>query len=157
MENLKQCIISIVAVAVFSAILLRLVNGKSPSYKLIKLMCGILMILTVVSPWTRLSPETYMGYLDAVEADALYIREGGEFYMHEQLGRGIKEKTEAYILDKAALLGADIHVSVTCDSSEIPKPISVEIKGNISPYAKGRLQQVLQNDIGIPEDKQTWT
>lgn len=157
MDGLKQYIISIVSVAVISAILMRVVSGKTSSQKFVRLMCGIVMIITIVSPWTRLSIDEYVKYFESVRSDALSTKEDGEAYLQRQLQRSIKENTEAYILDKAVLLGADIHVSVICDTSDIPVPVSVELSGNISPSAKIRLQQILQKDIGIPEDKQIWT
>ena len=155
MDNLRQYIVSIVAVAAISAILLRLVGNKSQSYKLLKLMCGIVMVLAVVAPWMEISVDAYIDYFDSIGVDALSIRETGEGFAEDALRQGIKEQTEAYILDKAALLGADIHVSVTCDTSL--RPVSVRIRGNASPYVKRRLQEILCSDIGISEENQTWT
>ena len=157
MENIRQYLLSIVSVAVLSSVLLRLLGENKSSCKIVKMMSGILMVLTIVSPWANISIQEYIGYFDSVKRDSSTFAEEGEDLLYRQLRHSIKEKTEAYILDKATLLGADIHVSVTCDTSDVPIPISVELSGNASPYARSRLQQILQSDIGIPEDKQIWT
>ena len=115
------------------------------------------MVLTMVSPWSNISIQEYIGYFNSVKYDSAAFAEEGEDFVRRQLRNSIKEKTEAYILDKATLLGADIHVSVTCDTADVPIPISVELSGNVSPYTRTRLKQILQSDIGIPEDKQIWT
>lgn len=156
MEDIKQYIITIVSVALLSSVLLKLLNPKSTAYKAVKLMTGILVILTLVSPWTEISLQGYMDYFDAVQQDAIATSEYGEGLVSEELRQSIKENTEAYILDKAALMGAEIQVSVTCDSSDWPIPISVELSGSISPYARTKLQKIISDDVGIPEDKQTW-
>ena len=157
MENIRQYLLSIISVAVLSSVLLRLLGDNKSSCKIVKMMSGILMVLTIVSPWANISIQEYIGYFDSVRRDSATFAEEGEDRVYRQLRHSIKEKTEAYILDKATLLGADIHVSVTCDTSDVPIPISVELSGNASPYARSRLQQILQSDIGIPEDKQIWT
>lgn len=154
---MKQYILTIVSVAVLSSILLKLLNEKLPAYKLVKLMCGIMMVLTIVSPWTKVTIADYLETFENVRQDAAAVQEEGEILVQQQLQQSIKEKTEAYILDKAALLGADIRVSVTCDTSDVPIPISVELSGDVSPYARSKLQQILSSDVGIPEDKQIWT
>jgi hypothetical protein len=99
----------------------------------------------------------YIAIFDDIRWDALNITAEGETYGQDLLRQSIKEKTEAYILDKAMLLGADIHVSVSCNTTDFPKPEYVELSGNVSPYVKGKLQQIISKDIGIPEDNQKWT
>ena len=157
MEGLTQYIISIVVVGILSALLLHLVSKKSVSGKLLKMMCGIFMLFTLVSPLTRFSMREYIAFFDDIRWDALNITAKGETYGQDLLRQSIKEKTEAYILDKAMLLGADIHVSVSCNTTDFPKPAYVELSGNVSPYVKGKLQQIISKDIGIPEDNQIWT
>ena len=157
MEDMKQYILTIVSVAVLSSVLLKLLNDKSSAYKLIKLMCGIIMVLTIVSPWTKVTIDDYLEGFEWVKRDAAAVQEEGEILVQQKLKESITERTEAYILDKAALLGADISVSITCTTSDVPIPISVELSGNASPYAKSRLRQILSSDVGIPEDKQIWT
>ncbi len=156
MEGIQGYLITIVSAAMLSSVLLRLLKENSSAYKIIKMMCRIVMVLTVVSPFVNISLQPYISSFDAIREDSAAAAQRGEDFIHEQLSGSIKEKTEAYILDKATLLGADIHVSVTCDTSDIPIPIMVELSGSASPYARSRLRQILEQDIGVPEENQIW-
>jgi len=69
----------------------------------------------------------------------------------------IKEQTETYILEKADSMGADLRAQITLDSGNQPFPIAVKISGDVSPYVKKQLISIISNDIGIPEEMQTWT
>ena len=61
----------------------------------------------------------------------------------------IKQRTQAYILDKAQALNTVLEVEVTLSDDDIPVPLKVRLKGKISPYAKGRLQATIAEDLGI--------
>ena len=69
----------------------------------------------------------------------------------------IKEKSQAYILDKAAELDASITADVTISEEELPKPLSVVISGQVSPYNRKRLESILETDLGIAKENQVWT
>lgn len=157
MEYIRQYIISIVAVAVLTSILLKLLQPKTTAYKLVKLMAGIIMILVMFSPLTDISFRDYLSYYEVIQDEAAASKEYGEYVSQSALQQSIKEKTEAYILDKAVLLGADIHVEVTCDTSTSPVPVSAELSGNVSPYIRQQLQMIICRDIGIPEEQIVWT
>ena len=66
----------------------------------------------------------------------------------------IKEKTEAYIWDKANRLGLSCTVSVTAAAGEsgIPLPDSAVIRG---PYSEA-LARCIEEEVGIPAEKQIW-
>ena len=72
-----------------------------------------------------------------------------------QLRTIIKEKTESYILDKAASMNSDIRVEVILDDVT-SIPIAAIIHGDISPYNKAILSQYLVDSLGISEESQTW-
>ena len=81
----------------------------------------------------------------------------GEQQAKSALRESIKQRTEAYILDKAKTLAAQVAVEVTLSNEAIPVPIAVRISGNISPYARMQLQTILQEELGIPKEAQAWT
>ena len=66
----------------------------------------------------------------------------------------IKQRTEAYILDRASAMDAQIKVSVSLGKDGIPK--SVRITGRISPMNRSRLTDVIAADLGIPREQQEW-
>ena len=81
----------------------------------------------------------------------------GEQQTKTALARLIKQRTCAYILDKAQALNVALEVEVTLSDDDIPVPEAVRLKGKVSPYAKGRLQTIIAEDLGIEKERQTWT
>lgn len=69
----------------------------------------------------------------------------------------IKENTEAYILDKAQDMGVNIQVEVeTVVQNGCPIPWRATLKGSVSPTQKETLTAILQDELGIPEERQGW-
>ena len=68
----------------------------------------------------------------------------------------IKDRTEAYILDKAASMGLSLRVEVILSEEEIPKPITVKLWGTVPPYTKTRLRNWMEDTLGIGEEDQLW-
>ena len=72
----------------------------------------------------------------------------------KQIDAIITEKTEAYILEKANLLGVQVEVRVELSKDSIPfKSI---ITGKLSQDEKKVLSAFLQKEIGIQEEMQIW-
>jgi hypothetical protein len=71
--------------------------------------------------------------------------------------QGIKTAAESYILDKAAHYGAQLQVDVAVTAGSIPTLSAVRISGQISPYGKRMLTELIQNDLGIAEEDQIWS
>ena len=69
----------------------------------------------------------------------------------------IKDKTEAYILDKAASLGVDLQVDVILSDTAPPLPVEVLLIGAASPYAKAQLSTMIADELGIAKEAQRWT
>ena len=67
----------------------------------------------------------------------------------------IKSTCEAYILNKATELGADIHVSVSVNSQHIP--FAARIMGEVTSDVRKQLEQILETDLGITKENQSWT
>ena len=76
--------------------------------------------------------------------------------VHDQTVSIIKEKTEAYILEKAESLGLDISVEINFGEADSMVPTEVRISGPVSPYAKDQLSKTISTDLGIPEERQIW-
>ncbi len=122
-----------------------------------RLMLGLFLALTVLSPWTRLSLQQWESMTDELYSEAQSAAQAGKLQSSETLGAIIKEKCEAYILDKARLLHLDIAVQVQLGGETVPSPTGVVITGGASPYARQRLQAMIQEELGIPKENQQWT
>ncbi len=144
----------LVAAAIFCAVIKALAGKKGATAGAVQMLCGVFLLLTLVKPLVNIrmdeiSPEFWSGQADAAVA-------AGTSTAEESLRELIKDKTEAYILDKAGLFGGELTVEVSLDSSDLPAPNGVEISGKISPYGKKQLQQIIQDDLGIPAEAQLW-
>lgn len=156
MDALRSYMIKVTSAALVCGILNTLAGKLGSNGKILRLMCGILMVLTVISPLTKIRltdlPELGQGILESGEV----LASDGENSAREEMAAIIKEQTQAYILDKANSLGASMEVEVILTQDALPVPCSVRLRGAISPYAKGKLQQILRQDLGIPTEEQIW-
>ena len=110
----------------------------------------------IISPLVRVRIEGILDYVSYIETDASAIITQAQEGTTEEIRIVILQKAEAYILNKASDLGADINVEITLqkDGSYIPEKI--KIIGPISPLAKKQLSEVIKSDLGISEELQTW-
>ena len=155
MDHLRQYIVSVIAAAVIAAMLNKLFS-ESHIHRLIKTVSGLVLSVVLLSPLGNLSISSYTSYFDAVDNDAKEAVAYGEDIYRDNLRAIISERCETYILDKADQLGAVISVSIRCDSADIPIPVYAEISGSVSPYIRKTLQNMIADDIGIPEENQLW-
>lgn len=157
MEGIKAYILSVAAAAILCAVVRRLLEKKGTAGSVGKLLTGIFMAVTVLSPLTGLTvgpvEDIMNDYRVAAEA-AVAI---GEKSANEALRDSISQRLEAYIIEKALNLGADVVVEIKLSQDLYPTPIGIKITGQIAPYAKSRLQRIIQEDLGIGEEDQIWT
>ena len=150
MNGLTQYILTVVAAAMLVGILQSLA-GQGTMGTLTKLLGGVFLALTMLSPVLKLErPDPAEWFADL----ALY----GESMAAEgtALAADAKEdiirfQVEAYILDKA---DADLAVSVELDGEGVP--CGVTLTGDISPRTKAQLSRMLEDDLGLGEEVQQW-
>lgn len=157
MDWIKQYILQVTGAALIAGIVAGFISKKSSVGKVIQLMCGIFLLVTLIMPWTRLKVRDFGDFLDSISLQADAVISTGENMAREELSQIIKAKTEAYILDKAAYYGAELAVEVSVEGSELPVPVAVKISGSISPYGKKQMQKIIAEDVGISLEEQIWT
>ena len=157
MEDIRAYILSVVASAVICGSLQTLFGKKGGTATLISALCGIFMAFVLITPLRELDFSVYGDYFTGFMEEAEAVVQEGENDALQEQRTFIKKETEAYILDKAVSLGADISVSVTVSDSAPLTPIKITIKGAVSPYVKKVLKSYLEEQFGIPEEAQIWT
>ena len=155
MQDIREYLLGVIAAACICAIVTQIPGKSSFPGVVIKLIAGIFMLLSLVSPLTdvRLKP---ISAITDVSRQANEITASAEDSTRESIAQIIKERTQAYILDKAESLGADLSVEITLSEDSIPTPVGVSISGNISPYSKKILSQTIAQDLGIDTEAQIW-
>ncbi len=156
MDRVREYLVSVTCAAVLTGILCVLIDEKQTGGALLKLLCGVFLSLVMISPLSRIRFEE----LDLRNWD---MREEGEAaaamgqeYARQAKIQLIKDRTEAYILDKASLYQLDVTVEVTVSDDELPEPESVVIRGRVSPYARLQLQHMMETELSIPKENQRW-
>ena len=157
MNSVGAYILRLTAAAVICGLISGIVGTKGALASIVKLMTGLFLCFSVISPFLKMNVTSFTGYLEDLQVNGDEIVMEGESAVKKELETIIKSKTEAYILDKAASYGAELAVEVSVDSTETPVPNAVRVSGVISPYGKKQLQQIIANDLGIALEAQVWT
>lgn len=157
MESLRTYLIGLVAAAILTGIVTQLMGDKGTQGAMIKLISGLFLVFTVIAPIANIDlsglRDFSADFSEAGEEAALI----GEDITRESLAAVIKQRSEAYILDKAAGLDVELEVDVTVSDDKMPVPSAVLLRGKVSPYAKARLQSIIVQNLGIDKEKQIWT
>ena len=156
MDAIRSYLIRITVAALICGVIGNLIEKKGSIGITIRMMCGVFMTFTLLSPLVNVRltalPELISGY--DLEADVMVVQ--GKEYAKNTMADIIRARTEAYILDEAESMGADIAVEVKLNEEDVPIPCKVRISGNISPYGKERLKQIIKEELGIPVEEQIW-
>lgn len=155
MESLSRYILSVIAAAFLVSMLTALVGKKGSAGAILKLTGGLFLTFTLLNPLVDLDFSGISGFFEEYSVTAEAEAAGGEAMAREEYRTIIKDKLEAYILDKAKELGLAVTAKVTLDADGIPTAVTVS--GAASPYAKAQLQQMIVRDLGIAKEDQLWT
>jgi len=151
---LKGYLISITAAAILCSIAIRLSGNKGTASAVIKLLAGLFMTITVLKPVLSIEiqgvPYAVLGVTQQAEQAARI----GEEMASNEISSIIIDRTQAYILDKAATLGVKLDVEVVL-SDFVPK--KVRLSGAVSPYAKAQLSHWIEENLGLPPEAQEWS
>lgn len=153
METLQQYLFSIICTALLCGILSSLTQ-KGIIKSILSLLCGCILTVSVIRQlgsiqWESIWETTFPYKDQAKEATAI-----GTEMAYDATAAIIKEKTEAYILEKADSLNAELTVMVTVSTENIPE--SAFLEGEISPNVRKKLEAILETDLGITKENQIW-
>ena len=156
MEDIREYLLSVTAAAVLCGIVSAVAGEKGSQAGIVKLLCGLFLSITVIRPFAQLQIADFSNFASDILQAGQSATQDGEDYSLQALRRTIQEETEAYIMDKAAVYSADIHPQVTLSDTDPPVPESCVLTGRVSPYVRQQLMKILETDLGIPEENQTW-
>ncbi len=156
MEGVRKYLLSVICAAVICSVVNTLTGKKTANGGIIKLISGLFMALTLISPLVQIRLTDYGDYFNDFSLDAHTAVTYGEAAAIDEMRTIIKSQTEAYIFDKAASMDATVDVEVTLNDDYPPVPIGVKITGSLSPYSKEILSGYIANDLGISKEDQIW-
>lgn len=154
---MKPYILSVITASVMCACVCG-IGAKLQCKARLEMLCNLFLCLVILSPLPKIDLDSLVGtFLQNSQLDGQSISTMGNVSSANAMEAIIKEKTQAYILSKAAEYDAVLEVTVLLDDGEIPVPNSVILRGSISPYAKQQLIRILEQDLNIPKENQQWT
>jgi hypothetical protein len=156
MDQIRRYLLSVIAAAILCGIVNTLIGKKGSANSVVKLIAGLFMAFTVISPLVTVRLTNISDYFSDLSAQGEAITADGEAIALEELCAIIKSRTEAYILDKAVSMDLDLEVEVTLSSENPPLPCAVIIKGSAAPYEKVVITEYIAKDLGISKEDQLW-
>ena len=156
MHRIGEYLLSITAAAIICVVAKYAVGEKGSSGKIIRVITGLFMAITFISPLVNIRIENIEKYFEDFYFDASNVVSSGSDMANEAMADIIKRQTEAYILDEAARLGVNMDVEVKLSDSSPPQPYQVVIEGSVSPYQKQNIIRYISQQIGIPQEQQIW-
>lgn len=149
---IKDYLISVTAAALICGMINSLA-GKSSISKLMKLLCGIFLASVVIRPVVDIKMGDILDFSDNLAVSSDIAVSAGEKMAAEEMEKIIKAKTEAYILDKAKNIGAEISAEISLNDLV---PTGITVVGNLSPYARSSLAAIITQELNIPPEAQIW-
>lgn len=148
--------LSVISAGIIVCICSSFFEEKGLMETLIRMTGGLLLVFVMLSPLADWNFDLASSYSQLYLQPALDAVSRGSEQADQAQMEIIRRDTAAYILDKADELQAGIRVEVFLSSGDIPKPDSVRVSGEVTPYARKQLQRIIQRDLGIPKEKQAW-
>ena len=156
MNEARQYLLTLICTSIIAALAVRITEGKGITSSATKLVCGLFLVINLIYPFVRFNLPDYQNIISNIKKQSAQISDEGKNAAAETMSDIIKEKLQAYILDKAASIDVALNVQVVMNKSDLTMPESIIISGNISPYQKSRISQIINDELGIPKEKQQW-
>lgn len=152
MAALGSWLLGIIAAAMVLSILYGLLP-KGTIRSISRVTGGLILMLVILRPlaggdWTHLMTR-YADYQESIDDRIENYRRQNE----KETERIIREKTAAYISDKAVQMGLTCHAQVETRLQQgVPYPaaVSLDIPKN------AELSDMIAEELGIPAEKQRW-
>ena len=156
MDAVRGYLLCVIGAALICAVVQQFLTEKSAHLPLVKMICGLIMVLSVLSPLVNLSDFAPFSWTHefANQADTAVV--SGQQISYDALSEVILKRLEAYILDEARTLGAELTVTIELADGTLPTPHAVIIQGDVSPFAKNKLQSIIESELGISKENQKW-
>ena len=156
MNTMKTYLLTVVAASfLYSLIANFLTNGKCK--KILSFIGTLLMTVTVLSPLAKLDATKMSKAIAELQLETEEWKTGVDIQNRELIGVLIKQKSEAYVLDKAEAMEVALSLEITLqDDGGYPYPYRISIDGTWTEEEKHKLSIMISEDLGIPAERQEW-
>lgn len=130
---------------------------KSPPVRRVaRLVGGLLILLTVLSPLVRLEARDLTEFVEGFAQDANLDAEAVQTDYREQWAERVRELLEQNIEQQAASMGLTLRAEVVVRIGECPEPESVTLHGSAAPEEQMALQVYLVQTLGFAKERVIW-
>lgn len=154
MENFRAYILSVLTVSLLCGLTMSMIPREGPTKTALKLIAGLIITATVISPIVHISFENALSRITLSYDQADIAVKEGEEMAENSKEEIIKATLETYIVDRAKAMDAQIEVNVTLSENYTPE--SVQVSGQLSPYARNALMLFITTELGIAKEQQQW-
>ncbi|MCD8065608.1 MAG: stage III sporulation protein AF [Oscillospiraceae bacterium] len=154
-EALRQWLLGIVGASAFCAAAEQ-ITPKGAVKSVQRAVCGMVTALALVSPLLKLDFASYAEHLSAYRVEAETLTADADEIAAKLSRTIIAEELRAYILDKAASLGAEVtaaEVTLHWSDEGVWYPTEVKIDGEYS----AALADVIEAELGVGAAGQHWS
>ncbi len=156
MEHVRGYLLGIISAALLISLAQALIPGQRMR-RAAGLTGGLILILVVLAPLRTISFADIAQQMSRLWMDADAAQTGISVDNRDLIAAIIKDKTEAYILDKAGQLGCRVTVQVEVEAdAQYPYPCAAVLIGTWTEEQREALRSYMSADLAIPEDAQTW-
>lgn len=128
--------------------------GSGPGKDGIRLIGSLVLIITILRPAASLDLSSLLTEAFAFQTGiAQTYADAGTKIKIDAVNEIIEQKTKAYILDKAAQLDVELSAEITVTDGI---PVAARLSGSVSPNVRQRLSAFLDEELGIPKERQAW-
>ena len=153
MEAWKGYVLDVLVVSVTISVFLQILPDNSRK-EILHLLCGILLTVVILMPLSDVPLNDFLDFTQYLPESSDYLLARGTETAEAAKRQYITNRCEAYILDKAEALGAEILPIVQVDEAFLP--VYAEIQGDLKPQVQKQLEQMLVLDMGITKENQRW-
>ena len=154
MDRISSFILSIVCASVICSIADILTKDKKQANITVKLLSGIFLAITLLSPIQGFSIDRIFNSWEDLEQDAQAMSQDGQMQANDALISIIKQRMEAYVLEKAEQLGVTLQSEITI--SETLEPERIILTADVTPYERKQMEKILTEELGISGEEQIW-
>lgn len=157
MAQIRGYLLGLAAAALLCA-LVRALLPKGQMRRIGTVFCGVFLALCALQGARGLDLSEFAAQLSRERMDAEQTISGVEVRNRELLAAIIKDKLEAYILDKAAQMGLELTVSVTVQSDgAYPYPSHVRLCGTATAQQRAALGRYIEENLAVLQEEQEWS
>ena len=157
-EALAEWVRTLAIGALFTGAVASLVPEGSEK-RAVKLVCGIVMTLLLLAPLKTLDTEKLARQPTELKSLTDGFREEAGEISNEAAEVFIKDAAEEYILDAARRLGArqpGVRLTFRGNGAQVSL-WAAELTGVFTEEQRRRLSLLLDGELGIPPERQTWS